>query len=285
MVVDQASKLREEAAKRANNPCPRVIAVTSGKGGVGKTNLVANLGICLAEQGNKVLLMDADIGTANLDVLFGIFPKYSLYEVMRGERTLDEVVVPVPGGIELIPGAAAFNEVTFLDSLKKEQIAKKLGDFTEKKDFLLIDTGAGISKNVLAFISAASEVIIVLTPEPTSMADAYGLLKLICRFNPNQQIHLVVNMANSILEARQTAGRMTSVSSHFLQKDINILGFVLDNNCVGQAVREQVPFVHKYPKSGASVQVRAIASALAKKRAVEEPEKHGFVSRLLRLFS
>lgn len=284
MVVDQASKLREVSARRASGPGPRVIAVTSGKGGVGKTNLVANLGICLAEQGHRVLLLDADLGTANLDVLFGLFPKYSLYEVMRGERPLEDVIISVPGGIQLIPGASAFNEMTYLDGLKKEQIERRLNAFTQQHDFLLIDTGAGISRNVLAFISAASEVIIVLTPEPTSIADAYGLLKLICRFNLNQQIHLVINMANSMLEATQTAGRMTSVARQFLQRDIDILGYILDNNCVGQAVREQVPFVQKYPKSAASLQVRAIAAALTKEKVSIEPVKTGFVSKLLRLF-
>ena len=287
MAADQASKLREESARRAigaMGPEPRVIAITSGKGGVGKTNLTANLGICLAEQGHRVLLLDADLGAANLDVLLGLFPQYSLYEVIRGERTLEEVIVTGPSGIQLIPGASAFNEMTYLEKLKKEQIERRLRIFTQQQDFLLIDTGAGISRNVLAFISAANEVIVVLTPEPTSMADAYGLLKLICRFDLNQKIHMVINMADSILEATQTAGRMLSVSSQFLQKDINILGYILDDNYVRQAVRQQVPFVQRYPKSRTSQQVREIAAALTKEKFVGGAVKSGFVSKLLQFF-
>lgn len=282
--MDQAAKLRENAQRTESRPEPRVIAVTSGKGGVGKTNLVANIGICLAQEGYNVLLLDADIGTANLDVIFGMFPKFSLYEVMRGERSLEEVIVTGPGGVKVIPGAAGFHEMAYLSGVRKEQLEKKLGDFTRQTDFLFIDTGAGISKNVLSFISAASEVIVVVTPEPTSLADAYGLIKIICRFNLNQSIHIVVNMAASIFEAAQTAEKIKNVTSQFLEKNVDTLGYVLDNDCIGQAVREQVPFVQKYPKSGAALQVRAIASAIASGYLPAEPVREGFMSKLFRIF-
>jgi|LFRM01.1.fsa_nt_gb flagellar biosynthesis protein FlhG len=282
--MDQAEKLRQISQNLEFCPQPRVIAVTSGKGGVGKTNLVANLGICLAEGGYRVLLLDADLGTANLDVLLGMFTEYSLYEVIRGYRSLDEVIVTGPGGIKLIPGAAGFREMSYLDGIRKEQLEKRLGEYTQKCDFLLIDTGAGISKNVLSFISIASEVIVVVTPEPTSLADAYCLIKVICRFNLSRKIHIVVNMASSIFEANQTAEKITHVCNHFLLKNIDTLGYVLDNNCVGQAVREQVPFVQRYPKSGAALQVRAVARALETGSVSNEPFREGFVSKLMRIF-
>lgn len=283
--MDQAEKLRQMSQAPRPCPDPRVIAVTSGKGGVGKTNLVANIGVCLAEEGNRVFLLDADLGTANLDVLLGISHKFSLYEVMRGERTLEEVIVTGPAGIKLIPGAAGFQEMSYLDGVRKEQLELKLSGLTQKADFLLIDTGAGISRDVLSFVSVASEVIVVVTPEPTSLADAYGLIKVICRFNLNNNIHIVVNMAESIFEANETAEKMKNVCNHFLGKRIDVLGYILDNNCVGQAVREQVPFVQRFPKSGAAHQVRAVARALDTGSVPTKPVKEGFVARLMRIFA
>lgn len=282
--MDQAAKLREQSKRPALGPEPRVIAVTSGKGGVGKTNFVANLGICLAEQGNRVLLLDADIGTANLDVLLGISPKFFLYEVMKGERSLEEVVVTGPGGIKLIPGAAGFHEMTYLDSVRKEHLELKLSEFTEETDFLFIDTGAGISKSVLSFIGIANEVIVVVTPEPTSLADAYLMIKLICRFNLSQRIYIVVNMAASVFEANQTAEKIKNVSRRFLEKDVELLGYILDDSCVGRAVREQVPFIHKFPKSAPAQQICSIASALVSGASSPEPLREGFMARLLRIF-
>ena len=276
--------MREQSKHSVLKPEPRVIAVTSGKGGVGKTNFVANVGICLAEQGNRVLLLDADIGTANLDVLLGISPQFFLYEVMRGERSLEEVVVIGPGGIKLIPGAAGFHEMSYLEAVRKEHLEQKLGEFTQEADFLFIDTGAGISKSVLSFISVASEVIVVVTPEPTSLADAYLMIKLICRFNLSQRIYLVVNMAASVFEANQTADKIKNVSRQFLEKDVELLGYLLDDSCVRQAVREQVPFVHRFPKSAAAQQVRSIATALVSGASTPEPLREGFMARLLRIF-
>lgn len=282
--MDQAAKLREQSKRAVHGPEPRVIAVTSGKGGVGKTNLVANVGICLAEQGYRVLLLDADIGTANLDVLFGMYPKFSLYEVMRGECSLEEVIVTGPGGIKLIPGAAGFHEMAYLEGVKKVHLEEKLKEFTQQADFLLIDTGGGISKNVLSFISIAPEVIVVVTPEPTSLADAYAMIKLICRFNLNQRLYTVVNMAASVPEANQTAEKIRTVSSRFLERNIGTLGYILNDNCVRQAVRDQVPLVHRFPRSDAAHQVRSIASALASGRSAAEPFREGFVAKLLRIF-
>lgn len=285
MKLDQAEKLRKKVCLRENGSRePRVITVTSGKGGVGKTNLVANLGICLADKGFKVMLLDADLGTANLDVLLGIISRFSLYEVMRGERSLEEVIVKGPGGIKLIPGANGFKEMSYLDGVEKEQLEKKLEECTLENDFLLIDTGAGISREVLSFISLAGEVIVVVTPEPTSLTDAYGLIKVICRLNPHQRIYIVVNMAVSTYEAVRTAEKIINVSRHFLNKNIENLGYVLDHDCIGQAVRNQVPFVHRYPKSSAAIQVQAVASALATGDLQPEHVKEGFVARLLRIF-
>jgi len=282
---DQASKLRQKVRQAKTGARTRVIAVTSGKGGVGKTNLVTNLAISLANSGKKVALLDADLGTANIDVLLGIVPKYSLYEVLRGEKTLDQVAILGPGGIKLVPGGSGFNEIVYLNSVEKKFIEESLGGFTQQHDFLFIDTGAGLSRNVLAFVSAASEVIVVVTPEPTSLADAYGLIKVIWRFKLNNHIHLVVNMASDHAEARQTVEKITTVAKHFLKSDINVLGFILDDECVGQAVRSQIPFVVKYPKSQASYQLRAIAHALVTGKKCDGLAKERFVSKLLRFFA
>ena len=285
-MIDQAAKLRAQAENRAaSNTAPRIIAVTSGKGGVGKTNLVTNLGIRLAMEGKRVLILDADLGMANVDVLLGLVPQYSFYDVLKGEKSLDEVVVPGPAGVRLIPGGSGFNEIAYLSGVHKEQIEKNIADLTNQNDFLLIDTGAGLSRNVLAFVSAASEVMVIVTPEPTSIADAYGLIKVIWRFKLNQRIHLVVNMAADKMEALHTSEKIINVAGHFLGCSINALGYVLDDPSVRQAVREQTPFVLRNPKSAASHQVEAVAQTLMTGEKTESFVRERFVSRIMRLLT
>ncbi|NLO89008.1 MAG: MinD/ParA family protein [Clostridia bacterium] len=283
--MDQAAKLRERALNRRNLKAPtRVIAVTSGKGGVGKTNLVVNLAICLASSGRKVALLDADLGTANVDVLLGIIPKHSLYDVLNGRKKIEEITIKGPAGVNFIPGGSGYDEMMFLSKLKKKAIEEGIGNFTGKQDFLFIDTGAGISRNVLAFVSAASEVIVVVTPEPTSIADAYALIKVLWKFNLNERIHLLVNMATSFSEARQTAERITAAAKHFLKKEINVLGYVLDDECVGKAVKKQMPFVLQYPRARASYQIKNVAKNLMMGKVHTDLAKERFASRILRFF-
>jgi len=228
--------------------------------------------------------LDADLGTANVDVLLGLVPKYSLYDVFSGRKNIEEIAVKGPAGVNIIPGGSGFNELVYLSSIEKKTIEESIGDFTGKHDFLFIDTGAGISRNVLAFVSAASEVIMVVTPEPTSIADAYALIKVLWKFKLNERIYLVVNMAASFSEARQTSERITAAARHFLKKEINVFGYVLDDECVGNAVKKQMPFVLLYPRARASYQIKAVSKNLMLGKVSNELAKDRFASRILRIF-
>ena len=282
---DQASKLREKAEKIERASFARVITVTSGKGGVGKTHLTANLGISLANKGKSVLLLDADIGMANIDVLMGIVPEYSLYDVFEGSKTLDEILIPCPSGVNLIPGGVGFSQLAYLSKMEKKHVEEGLGQIVYEHDFILIDTGAGLSRNVLAFIAASNEVIVVVTPEPTSITDAYSLIKAISRFKLNNNIHLVINMVMGGEEAAETADKIINVVKLFLGTNINILGYIQTDNAVVKAVKKQTPFLLMYPNSTASRQIVDIAGNLIMNKGLDRFAKDGFVKKLLRFFA
>ncbi len=220
--MDQAGELRAMKNGRADlktmpskcNGNIRVIAVTSGKGGVGKTNITANLAYLLSRQGKKVLLLDADTGLANIDIILGITPKYNLSHVLSGEKTLAESVGQGPGVI-------------------------KLDGLDENFDYMLIDTAAGITENVLYFNMVAGEIIVVVTPEPTSLTDAYALIKILYRDYSVKRFMLVVNMVRDSNEAIAVARRLNSATNHFLDLPISYLGHILQDRNVSEAVRQQ----------------------------------------------
>lgn len=287
-MYDQAAKLRQIA--KNTNPVdkqhhPRIIAVASGKGGVGKTNLVVNLGIALAQKGQRVVLFDADLGMANVDVLLGVIPKYSLYDLLQGEKAVEEILVQGPANIKIVPGGAGIEELANIDYYQRERLIQGLREIGRNTDVLLIDTSAGISRNVLGFTSAADEVIIVLTPEPTSLTDAYGLIKIISRFQLHSQVHLVVNRAASDQEAQQTIAKMETVAQKYLQVKLVPLGYIYDDKTVNKAVMKQEPFILHYPESAAAHSLQQIAANLLEGTFKPPKGTDGFLNRLIRLFS
>lgn len=275
MMADQAQRLRELAekvrqgvARKAGITAPvrqgrrgRVIAVTSGKGGVGKTNFTINLGLALVERGQEVLVFDADLGLANADLVLGECPPFNLGHYLRGDKGIFEVVHRGPLGLRLVSGGSGLEELLLVESQVEHFIAglSLLGD---SADVVLVDTGAGLSRKVMGFLLAAEEIIVVTTPEPTAMADAYATIKAVSRHNPAAWLGLVVNLARDRREAEVTAQKLAQVSERFLSIHLERLGFIPLDPCVALAVREQQPFLMAYPASPASRYIRRLAASL-----------------------
>lgn len=293
---DQAKKLRELAEKvkkrpkKAQNKIPcnsnkRVVAVASGKGGVGKTNLVINLGIALAKKGKKVLILDADLGMANIDVLMDISPRYNLQHLLSGQKSLADIIVEGPNQIKIVPGGSGISELADITDEKRGRLISGFIEIENQSDITLIDTGAGISKNVLSFILAAKEALIITTPEPTAITDAYGLIKVINQRNIDIDIELLINMASNEREAKEISERIVLVSKQFLNKHVEDFGFILKDNAINQAVRKQQPFIISFPYSNASKCINNIANRfddMAPKNSKGDGFR-GFFSRLFKI--
>jgi flagellar biosynthesis protein FlhG len=281
LVRDQAHDLRLLASQHSlpeaslRGRTARVIAVTSGKGGVGKTTFAANMAVLLARWGKQVILLDCDLGTANVDVLLGLRPRYSLQHVLSRQRRLDEVIVTGPGGVRVVPGGSGLEELANLSSARCEELLHAFAALDGEADVMLLDTGAGISENVLRFVVAAGEAIVVTTPEPTAMADAYALIKLAHRRmalldeesgGEAPFLRVVVNQATSEREGRETAQAIVTVAQRFLQAPIESLGWIPSDPSVARAVRAQLPVVDAYPRSPAALALARLARQLQLER-------------------
>ena len=279
-VMDQASSLR--AVSRRSESRAQTLAITSGKGGVGKTNLAVNLAAVLGSMRRRVVLLDADLGLANADILCNVQPRFNLAHVVAGQRSLAEVLTPVPAGFSLIPGASGLAKMADLAEADRSRIMSDLATLDESADALIIDTGAGIGRNVLSFTSSADHVVIVTTPEPTAITDAYAVMKVLVRCGTSGRISIMVNMARSRDEALQVHERISSVARQFLKADVAFSGYVLQDVAVQQAVRKRAPFVLQYPNSGAAQCVRAWANRIDHHVDVSAAaqNKPGFFARL-----
>ncbi len=262
----------------------RVLAVTSGKGGVGKTNFSTNLALTLAQMGQRVIVLDADLGLANLHVILGVTPRYHLEHVLSGERTLAETLFPGPCGIQIIGGASGLSELANLDGRQRDFFIDSLKELDTLADVILIDTGAGLSHNVMAFLDAAEEILVVTTPEPTAITDAYATIKVVTGENPDAKLRLVVNMAQSQEEAQAVANRLNRIAQQFLRVGLDYAGFLPIDPCVRAAVRAQKPFTLLYPHAPATRGLLKIAAHLgygADARTAPAPAKTGGITGLL----
>jgi flagellar biosynthesis protein FlhG len=241
-----------EKSEKNKEPLVQVIAVTSGKGGVGKTNVVANLGYALTRLNKRVLVLDADVGLANIDVLLGLNPKYNLKHVLSGERPISEVVISGPGGMKILPASSGVQELSDLNKAQKLCLLSELNSLHDETDVLLIDTGAGISSNVMYFNLAAQEILIVVSPEPTSITDAYAMMKVLCLKYSENHFKLLVNSARSTKEAEGVFKNLSLVAQKFLNLSIDYWGYILQDENVVRAVRQQKALIELYPKSPAS---------------------------------
>ena len=239
----------------------QIITITSGKGGVGKSSLTVNLGLALVKAGKRVLLFDADLGLANINVLMGIIPKYNLYHLMKGSKKMSEVIVHSPEGLDIIPGASGYSSLADMSRKEREVILEGLEELN-RYDIVLVDTGAGISANVVDFTLPADKILVVTTPEPTSITDAYGIIKSIVLVDPSKSISLIVNRANASLEGRKVAERLVSICSQFLEYNIVNYSFILEDENVSRSVRKQKPFYLLYPRGKASSCLNIVASKL-----------------------
>ncbi|MEW6065659.1 chromosome partitioning ATPase [Desulforamulus profundi] len=273
-----------QTVNRRSDSGSRVIAVTSGKGGVGKSNLVVNLAVELNRRGYRVAIFDADLGMANAEVLLGIVPKYTLYDYLFNGKSIDEILASSPQGIEIISGGSGFVELANLDHQARKRLGRGLQELDRKFDFVLVDTGAGISRTVLGFVAAADEVIVVITPEPTSLTDAYGLIKVLSKYNVHNEMMVVVNRATDEREAQRTYQSMESATGQFLQVRLINLGYLPEDSTVVQAVKHQQPFIKMAPAAPASQNLAKIASHLISGREEEPMGIQGFFGKLIRLF-
>jgi flagellar biosynthesis protein FlhG len=282
-MADQAEKLREMMKERKNGggekKNTRVIAITSGKGGVGKTNISINLALAYAELGKKVIVLDADLGLANVNVVLGVIPKYNLYHLIRKQKTMKEIILDTNYGIQIVAGASGFSKVANLSEEERKTFVDELSAL-ETADILIVDTGAGVSNNVLSFIAAADDALIITTPEPTAITDAYGIIKIIATEinNLNLGLKLIVNRVKSISEGKKVAARVINIASQFLNLKVDYLGCVFDDQSVQQAVIKQRPFLVTDSKGKAAICVKHLVSRLEN---VEYKEGSG-VSRFLK---
>jgi len=247
------------------NAGSRVIAVTSGKGGVGKTTLVINLAIALSSLGKRVYILDLDLGTANIDILLGIKSRYNIIDLISGDKNLLDIAVAAPGNIFVIPGSSGIQEMT---QLKDHQIGQVISSFNQLEgisDIILLDTGAGISKDVSDFLTASDEVIVVTTPEPHAIMDAYAIMKVMYSNDCQAKQMLVVNRAESDSDGKLVSDRLLAVARHYLKKDVQYLGHILDDKLVSKSLRAQYPFLLSNPNSNPAENIKKIAATLIDK--------------------
>lgn len=260
-----AENLKEDLENKIEGiePSTKIITIASGKGGVGKTNFTLNLGIALAEFGKKVVILDADLGLANIDVLLGAAPKFNLSHVISGNKSIQEIIIKGPNDIDIIPGGSGVFELAQLAEDELNTFLNHLAQIDKSYDYLLIDTGAGLNRTVLSFSLAADEVFVLTLPEPTSLTDAYGLIKTINKHRYLGKIKLVVNRTTSREEGEITGKKIQIVVQRFLQDcDLELLGFISDDRSVIDAVKRQEPLIISHPDSKAASDIYSIAAEI-----------------------
>ncbi|NMA65987.1 MAG: MinD/ParA family protein [Clostridiaceae bacterium] len=291
---DQAEMLRKITGKthdeafneNAIKKRARVITVTSGKGGVGKTSIAVNLAIHLSRKGLKVVILDFDFGLSNVDVLFGIVPNHTLLDVVHGEKNMFEVLTNGPDNIKFLSGGSGVEELIRLDRRQTRKLIANINILDKLFDVILIDTGAGLLRNVMNFVMAADEVVLITTPEPTAITDAYALIKMVSRRDRKKQINIVVNKADTLKEAENVANKLCLVSEKFLSLRLSKLGYILYDDNVTKSVKLQKPLSLYNSKSTASKSIGEIADRMfSDSNGMDNQGAKGFISKLLSFFS
>lgn len=285
---DQAERLRElmrnKEKSRAANKKAKVLAITSGKGGVGKTNFAINLAISIKRLGHKVLVLDADLGLANVEILTGTNAKYTILDLILGRKSINEIIITGPEEIKLISGGSGLEELSVMDEENINRLIEELERLESSIDFIIIDTGAGISDLVTKFVMAADEVIVVTTPDPTSIMDAYTMIKTLINNGYESKLNVVTNMVNNKKEAITTFNKLNMAVNNFLKTELNFLGFLERNNLVSRAVKEQRPFILSNPRSTISKRINFMALKFVEtNNGVKMDKKDSFTSKLKNL--
>ena len=272
-MVDQASDLRKlittaspgtEKVKDKDRPIKkaRIFSITSGKGGVGKTSIAVNLAYALEQQNKKTLIIDADLGLANVNILLGITTKWTLQHVIQQEKTIPEVIVTSPEGLQILPAGSGIEEMTHLTVNQKLYLKSQLDILDEKFDFLLIDTAAGISSNVMTFNQMAQEVIVILSPDPTSFTDAYATIKVLALNYGVQEFKIITNIAKNASEGKELFQKLEKICRRFLRVPIHHLGSLSADPKLIQSSRSQKIVMKQYPKAVISREIKGIAEAI-----------------------
>ncbi|KPJ88804.1 MAG: cobyrinic acid a,c-diamide synthase [Gammaproteobacteria bacterium SG8_11] len=252
---DQAAGLRRMAKSRP----VKVIAVTSGKGGVGKTNVSVNMGIAMAQCGKEVMLMDADLGLANVDVMLGLHPKYNLSHVVSGERRLDEIVLNGPEGIKVVPAASGIQAMAELPTSQHAGVIRAFSELSFPLDVLIIDTAAGVSDSVTSFTRAAQEVVVVICDEPASITDAYALIKLLSRDYGIHRYRVLANMVPSVQTGRDLFRKIVTVTDRYLDVTLDFMGMIPHDEYLRKAIQKQRAVTQVYPRSKSAIAFKKLA--------------------------
>jgi len=275
--LDQAHNLREYVKK--GRQAARVLAVTSGKGGVGKTSTSINLAIALASHGLRTIVLDADLGLANVEVLMGLNSFYNMQHVIDGEKTLMQILVQGPGGIEIVPGTSGLSKLADLGPAARQRVLDGLKSLQEEADFVIIDTMAGIGQNAVSFAAAADEVLIVTTPEPSAIVDAYATIKTIYAQRDDALFRLVINMVVSSQQALAVTTNLTRVAQQYLGLPLSYLGHILRDPHVSQGVMQTHPFALRFPNAPATKCIHELAAKLIQQQPERAQERPGFFRR------
>jgi len=261
-IVTGDSTLESEPAKKESTLPTRTLAISGGKGGVGKTNLAVNLSLELGKLGNQVTLLDADFGLANADLLCGVSPKHHLGHVIAGVKDLDEILIMLSSSVRLLPSGSGIEELANFSLASHSKILGELQEMESYTDFMLIDTAAGLAENVTGVLVSSNEIIIVTTPEPTSIVDAYATIKAVQRYSPEKQISVVVNNVIGVGDAEKVFRQLNHAVNRFLDRNVDFLGMIPNDSQLVEAVREQTPITQFAPDTPASRAVRLIAKQL-----------------------
>lgn len=263
-VKDQASSLREMVKQSAarEKRASKIISIASGKGGVGKSSMCVNMGIALSALGYRVLVIDADFGLANVDVMLGVSSKYNMGHLLRGERTIEEIIQVGHGGVRFISGGSGVFELLQMDELQLNNILKDLMRLSDPADIILFDLGAGISDNILRLIASSTETIVITSPEPTAILDAYALVKTVVKDNSQENIRLIMNKCESKKEAQVATDGFIQVIKRHLSFEIKSLGYVLYDKNVVDSIKSQTPVMITHPSSATANNISDIARAL-----------------------
>jgi flagellar biosynthesis protein FlhG len=258
MTVDKATPRLDGVGRPLNSPV-QVIAVTGGKGGVGKTTIAVNLAASIAARGKQVMLLDGDLGLANVDVFLGLTPRLTLADVLAGNCSLEEILLDAPQGFKVVPAASGIAQLAELDTLTHLGLVRAFGDIISKVDVMVIDTAAGIAGSVLQFSQAAQQVLVVLCDEPASLTDAYALIKILSRDHGVKQFRVVVNEVRGRGMGQALFQRFERVATRFLSVDLDYVGEIPEDAFLRRSIREQRPVVTAYPSAPASVALKTLA--------------------------
>ncbi len=256
-IFDQAAGIRKMRQIQAKPV--RVIAITSGKGGVGKTNLSVNLGVALSKIGRNVALLDADMGLANVDILLGLSPEFNLSHVLQGEKTLHDIMLTGPEGLKVIPASSGIQQMSELSTIEQAGVIRAFSEIDRELDILIVDTAAGISSSVVNFARACQEIIVVICDEPTSLTDAYAYIKLLNRDYRLSKFHIITNMVQSVQQGQQLFTKLTKVTDRYLDVTLNYVGAVPFDECLRKSVQKQKPVLVTFPQSKAALAIKNLA--------------------------